>query len=190
VRAAALLLLTLSACTDAQFGSEPDTRARDAAVYRAVLDSISRTGGNQPITQLVITDSTFTEDGELTELAKVPGVDSAIMSDFRKRNAEPHSLAYLSSAAFRIPLVLVGRDNLHSFLQNGPEAYWSEFHRRYPGSNGSIAFSSIGYSANSDLAVLLIDRGCGTLCGELSNVVVKRESAHWRVVLIQVKIMS
>ena len=190
MRAAALLLLTLSACTDAQFGSEPDTRARDAAVYRAVLDSISRTGGNQPITQLVITDSTFTEDGELTELQNVPGVDSAIIADFRKRNAESHSLAYLSSASFRIPIVLVGRDNLHSFLRNGPEAYWSEFYRRYPGSYGNIAFSSIGYSANSDFAVLLMQRDCGTLCGALSNVVVKRESNRWLVALIQVKIMS
>jgi hypothetical protein len=75
-------------------------------------------------------------------------------------------------------------------MGNGPEAYWSEFYRKYPGSSGSIAFSSIGYSADARVAVLVVETGCGSLCGAVSNVVAKREGPRWRVTAIEIKIIS
>jgi len=95
-----------------------------------------------------------------------------------------------SSLNLSVPVVLVTEQALQSLLHNGPEAYWSEFYRRYPGSNGSIAFSSIGYSADGTVAVLVVDEACGSLCGALSNVVVKRDNGRWRVTKIQIEIIS
>jgi hypothetical protein len=184
-----LLSLALCACTQARFASKPDPHS-DPAVYRAVLDSMTfPQGGNRP-TQLVVIDSTLTVQSQDLELDKLPGVDSAAISDFQKRNSESHSLRYLSSPELSVPIVLVSRQTLQSFLHNGPEPYWSEFYRRYPGSNGSISFSSIGYGADGNVALLVVEQGCGSLCGALSNVVVKRERGRWRVAVIRITEMS
>jgi hypothetical protein len=120
----------------------------------------------------------------------MPGVDSASIVDFGNRNSQSRSLRYLSSQESSVPIVLVTRESLEALLSNDPEAYWKEFYRRYPGSQGSIAFSSIGYGADGNVAVLVVEDGCGSFCGALSNVVVKREGGRWRVTAIQIKIMS
>ena len=185
-----LLSVALCACTPARFASNPDLHSADPIVYRAVLDSISVShGGNRPA-QLVVIDHTLTVQLQDLELDKLPGVDSAAISDFQKRNSESHSLRYLSSPDLSVPIVLVSRQTLQSFPHNGPEPYWSEFYRRYPGSNGSISFSSIGYSADGNVALLVVEQGCGSLCGALSNVVVECERGRWRVAVIQIKVMS
>ena len=170
--------------------SNPDPHSADSAVYRAVLDSVSVSQGGTQLGQLVVIASTFTVQSPDLELDKMPGVDSAAVSDFDKRNSESHSLRYLSLPDLSLPIVLVSRHVLQSFLHNGPEPYWREFYRRYPGSSGSISFSSIGYSADGKLALLVLDEACGSLCDTVSNVVVKREHGHWRVVVIRIKEMS
>jgi hypothetical protein len=184
-----LLFLALCACTQARFAPKSDTHSADRAVYRAVLDTMSFAGGKRA-TQLVVIASTFAVQAQDFELDKLPGADSASISDFQKRNSESHSLRYLSSADPSIPIVLVANQTLQSFLHNGPEPFWAEFYRRYPGSNGSIGFSSIGYNPDGTVALLVVDRGCGTLCDEISDVVVRRERGRWRVVFSQIKIMS
>jgi hypothetical protein len=184
-----LFPLAVSACSQPGLAPAPDLHHSDAAVYRAVLDSIANTPGRRP-TQLVVTDSTLTARPEDTDLQKLPEADSAAVSEFQKRNSGSHSLAYLPSLGTQTPIVLVGRQTLDSFLHSGPEAYWAEFYRRYPGSTGSIAFSSIGYNAKGDAAILVLEQGCGSLCGALSNVVVKRVLDRWRVTRIDVKIVS
>jgi hypothetical protein len=180
-----LLSLGFCACTQTRVASRPDPHASDPAVYRAVLDSMSVPQARRRPTRLVVVDSTFTVQAQDLEIEKVPEVDKAALSDFQERNKESRSVRYLS-----VPVVLVSRHTLESFLHNGPEPYWEEFYRRYPGSNGSISFSSIGYSADGNLAILVVDQGCGSLCGALSNVVVKRALGRWRVTLIQIKIVS
>jgi hypothetical protein len=185
-----LLSLALCACAQGRFASKPDPHSADPAVYRAVLDSISVPQGRNRPTQLVVIDSTLTVQSQDLELDKLPGVDSIAVSDFQKRNGESNSLRYLSSPDFSVPIVLVSRQTLQSFQHNGPEPYWSEFYRRYPGSNGTISFSSIGYGTDGNVALLVAERGCGSLCGALSNVIVKRERARWRVAVIKIRVMS
>jgi hypothetical protein len=185
-----LLSIVLCACAQPRFAPAPDTHFADAAVYRAVLDSMSNQHGAKRPTQLVVIDSTLSPETQDLELDKLPGVDSTAISDFQKRNSESYSLRYLSSSGVSVPVVLVSRQTLQSFLHNGPEPYWNEFYRRYPGSNGSISLSTIGYNAEGDVALLVAEQNCGEFCGTLSNVVVKRERGHWRVVVIQVKVMA
>jgi hypothetical protein len=185
-----LLALALCACSQSGLAPAREPHVADAAVYRAVLDSIMNTHGERRASQLVVIDSTLTARPEDTGLQRLPDADSTAISEFQKRNSESHSLAYLSSRNIQIPIVLVSRQTLKSFLHNGPDAYWTEFYRRYPGSTGSISFSSIGYNAKGDAAILVLEQGCGSLCGTLSNVVVKRVLQYWRVTLIDVKIVS
>jgi hypothetical protein len=89
-----------------------------------------------------------------------------------------------------LPIVLVSRKTLESFLDNDPEAYWNEFYRRYPGSNGHFSFSSIGYSADGNVAVLMVQHGCGSLCYTLSNVAVNLERGQWHVAAIEIIVIA
>ena len=182
--------LALSACAHTQGLSARDVPSADPDVYRAVLDSIASAERGRRPTRLVVSDSTFTVQPQELELDKMPGVDGASIADFARRNNDSRSLRYLSSLNTSVPIVLVSRKTLESFLGNGPEAYWSAFYHKYPGSNGSIAFSSIGYSADASVAVLVVETGCGSLCGALSNVVAKREGRRWHVTAIEIKIIS
>ena len=185
-----LLFVSLCACAPPQLTSKRDRHSEDPAVYRAVLDSLPVAQTGRHPTQLVIVDSTFTIRSEDLDLEKGPSVDSAAISDFQQRNRESHSLTYLSSPGLSAPVVLINRNALKSFLKNGPEAYWTEFYRRYPGSDGNFSFSSIGYSADGNTALLAVDRACGSLCAALSSVVVKRERGRWRVAVIRILIMA
>ena len=135
-----LLSLAFCSCTHARFASRLDPRSSDPAVYRAVLDSLSVPHARHRPTQLVVIDSTFTVYAQDFEVDKLPEVDKATISDFQERNNESHSVRYLSSADLPVPIVLVSRQTLQSFLHNGSEPYWEEFYRRYPGSNGDISF--------------------------------------------------
>lgn len=184
------LSLGLCECAQPQLASVPDVHSSDGAVYRAVLDNMAVAQEGGRLTQLVVIDSTLTVQSQDVELDRVSGADDASIGDFRRRNSQSGSLGYLSSPDLPIPIVLVTRRTLQSFQHNGPEQYWAEFYRRYPGSNGSIAFSSIGYSADGSVALLVVEQGCGSLCGALSNVVVKREREGWRVTLVQIKVIS
>jgi hypothetical protein len=59
--------------------------------------------------------------------------------------------------------------------------YWEEFYALYRGSTGHISLSSIGYNKDRSVAMLVIDRGCGSLCGSGDVVTLKRVGARWRV---------
>jgi hypothetical protein len=188
----ALLVLVTIACarqpvSDALF----DVHSSDQAVYRAVLDSMFVPRTTARVTQLVILDSTSTlrrenlVPGVFRDLYRLPEVDSAAVHDFEARNLEAHSLKYLPDLRLGFPIVLVNRASLRSLPRGDPDKYWSQFYQKYPGASGSISFSAIGYGANGNVALLMVDQGCGSLCGAGYNVVVKREGSRWRVVAVQ-----
>lgn len=143
------------------------------------------------VTQLVIVDSTSTYrlDGFGAEavdaLYRIPGIDSAAISDYITRNLEPHSLKYLPTLGLRLPVVLATRESLRVVPGEGPEKYWSRFYQRYPRSGGSIILSAIGYSVRGDVALLMVEHSCGSLCGEGSTVIVKRDNGRWHLIAIQ-----
>ncbi len=185
-----LIVIALAGC--AHWSGPPvDVYSEDAAVYRAVLDSMFIPRRPNRITQLVILDSTSTLRREnlvpdvFRGLYQLAGVDSAAIDDFATRNLAAHSLKYLPTLGLTFPIVLVPRESLRTLPREDPDKYWDAFYKRYPGSSGSISFSAIGYGANGNTALLMVDQGCGSLCGAGHNVVVKREGGRWRIITFQ-----
>jgi hypothetical protein len=121
----------------------------------------------------------------VSDLYRLPQVDSAAVRDFVRRNREPHSLRYLSTLGLRLPVVLINADSLKGLSGSNPDKFWSGFYNKYPGARGTISLHSIGYGAKGTIAVLIVDQGCGSLCGGGYNIVVKREGGRWRVLAIQ-----
>ncbi|HJQ11982.1 MAG TPA: hypothetical protein VJ840_13215 [Gemmatimonadaceae bacterium] len=81
-----------------------------------------------------------------------------------------------------MPVLLLNRGALSGLPREDPDKYWDEFYRRFPGTQGLTSLSAIGYSGDGNRAVLMVDTGCGGLCGMGFIVVVNRERGQWHVV--------
>lgn len=62
------------------------------------------------------------------------------------------------------------------------EGDWKTFDRMYPGSDGYLTLSSVGFNAARDQAFLSTGWMCGSLCGEGHYVVLHKNNGEWKVV--------
>ena len=190
MRSLSLVLLT-TACTHLKEVPAADLGSSDLAVYRTVLDSMFVRRGDSRITQLVLSDSTTSLKGEnlvaglIKEFSRLPGVDTAAVRDLAIRSRERRSLEGMPRLGLKVRITLVNRQTLSTLPRENPDKYWSEFYQRYPGSSGSIELSAIGYSPNKDLAILMVDQGCGSLCGNGYVVALRWVAGGWRIAAIQ-----
>jgi hypothetical protein len=182
-------LFVATACTHR--GSIPaDSHSSDLDVYKAVIDSMFVPRAASVVTRLAILDSTevFKRENSTAlvhSLLKLPEVDSAMALDLAARSYERRSLKGLTTVRLRMPLLLLDRRALASLPREDPDKYWREYYQRFPGVSGIIELSAIGYSADGSAGVLMVDTGCGSLCGNGYIVVVKRDRGLWRLARIQ-----
>ena len=191
IRDLSFVVLAASACWQQSQLPVGDLPPSDAAVYRAVLDSLFIQPGKNRITQLVIKDSTTVWrrenliGGVIEGFFKLPGVDTSAVRDFEARNRDAVPLKELSLLGLKTPVTLVADQALSSLPRQDPDRYWNQFYQRYPGSSGQIALSAVGYGATGNIAILMVSNGCGTLCGSGDMVVLKRTGQVWRIAAIQ-----
>lgn len=183
-------LVIVSACVPHASTGSSDPYSSDLEVYRAVLDSMFTPRAQSRFSRIAVVDSTqvFKRENSVAliqSLIEVPGVDSAVARDFAARSYQAHSLKGLSSLRLRMPVLLLDRRALALLPRADPEKYWTEFYQRFPDTNGLISLSAIGYSADGNLGVLMVDVGCGGLCGNGYIVVAKRESGKWHLATVR-----
>ena len=185
------VLIFVAACAHRGEPPSPDLNNSDIAIYRLVLDSMFVTAGANRTSQLVLRDSTHVLNGGnlvrnlMVDFSRLPGIDTSAVRDFATRGLESQTLKELRRIGLRIPVVLIDRQVISSLPRQNPDQYWSQFYQRYPGSSGIIELYPIGYSTNGDLAVTMVDQGCGSLCGNGYVVAFRRMAGSWRIVAIQ-----
>ena len=167
-----------------------DSKTPDLEVYAAVLDSMFAPTPVSRYSRIAVVESTevFKRENSkalIESLIKVQQVDSTAARDLAARSYEPHSLKRIAGLRLRMPVLLLGHSSLDSLPRPDPDKYWTEFYRRFPNTNGLISLSPIGYSASGNLGVLMVDVGCGGLCGNGYIVVVKRERDKWHIAHIE-----
>lgn len=91
----------------------------------------------------------------------------------------------IAALRLQMPVLLVNHSSLASLPRPDPDKYWSAFYQKLPGTNGLISVSAIGYSADGNHGVLMVDVGCGGLCGNGYIVVVSRERGEWHIARIE-----
>ena len=183
-------LLVVAACTHHGSTVSRDPDSSDLEVYRAVLDSMFTPHAQSKFSRIAVVDSTEVFKREnasalIQSLVKVPEVDSAAARDFATRSYEARSLKGIAAVRLRMPVLLLDRGALAPLPREDPDKYWTEFYQRFPGTNGLISLSAIGYNADGNLGVLMVDVGCGSLCGNGYIVVAKRERGKWYLATIQ-----
>jgi hypothetical protein len=68
--------------------------------------------------------------------------------------------------------------------ERDPRRFWPGFFRMFPGSPGWIELSRVGFSRDGNSAVILVEYGCGALCGGTRYVLLNRKAGAWHIVRV------
>lgn len=169
------LLLSLSVTLPQQ----PDSAA--PRVYAAVLDSFFVKPG---IRQLLVRPRTVTGVGHIDDvdyangLAGLAPLPAGLQADFERHRAEQQ---VIPSIPTRVPITIY-QPGFAAFLpRNDPDAFWKAFEQRFPGANGILALSPVGFSADRRAALVMVDYACGGLCGGTVYYLVEIRGRRWVV---------
>jgi hypothetical protein len=77
-------------------------------------------------------------------------------------------------ASFQLPVAykLVDAKEIEEIFKNG--GWWTDSYKKYPGSQGFLVLSRIGFSANGNQALFYATNSCAGLCGTGTYVVMQR----------------
>lgn len=106
---------------------------------------------------------------------KAPTLQGGTVDAFREVNAEQAPLR--SSFHIKINYELLDLDDLYSIPKDGD--WWGNYYKRFPGSQGILALSRVGFSTDGTHALLYASNHCGGLCGGGSYVVMEKRGSHW-----------
>jgi hypothetical protein len=158
--------------------------AEAAAVYRALFDA--NIGTVKPA-MLVIVDSTIAKshwgDAELEQLKNdlEPEISEETILDFRSENSV--SVKLTENFGYSIPVRFITRlqnDSIFGGHWMGKNP-WRDFYVRYPGSQGVIHVSKVGFNRSHTEAMVEFDLGCDLLCGHGGIYTLVKVSGTWVV---------
>jgi hypothetical protein len=185
-RAAAGVLLAAAACARHRVadGARAPAAAAGCAAVAAALDSlVPRRAGyrlaladsTRPVPSFVLADSTA------HALRRTPGLDPSTWASFAANNRARRP-ACTSLAAGDAVVVTDSTARALRGQRGGPNGYWDAFYARYPRTAGFTATSGVGVSRDGRQALLVVEHGCGALCGHGHVVLLGRGSdGVWRV---------
>jgi hypothetical protein len=174
-------LLVIGGVAAAQQGT---TRAAmERTVQSIVLDSLFTRDTTR---QIVVGDSTvsggshYVDEDYRSALVGLGQLPAGVQADFESVRAMRRAVDSLST---RVPVRRLDHSARAALKANGdsPRSYWQAFYRRFPGSSGYIELSRVGFSRDGNTAMILIEYGCGALCGGTIYAVLERRSGKWHI---------
>ena len=107
---------------------------------------------------------------------KEPALEQSALDAFRKVNTYPASLRRSLHPSIEYKLV--------SSTQLAPIfchhcGFWPEYYRQFPGSQGLLTFSGVGFSADGKQAFFYFSNRCEGLCGTRDYVIMQKHDGRW-----------
>jgi hypothetical protein len=130
------------------------------------------------------------------EMYGLPGSDSTAVEDLQRRGRVALSLSSIGSimaARLHWPIQIVPAATFASFPKSGPPMprersaagwFWDGFYRMFPNAMGDVVFSAVGYDKHRTRAVLMVNHGCGPMCGQGYVVILRRDRTGWHIVTL------
>jgi len=189
---AALLVLTAAGCgasdgtttsaTSATTVPQTTATADEYDVYSALIQSayIDATQPKQIVIQGTTVDPRLYSPRLATGAMKSswPDLGDDILSDFKAKNQTSSALE--RTFTLSVPYTLISLQELaSSFPPTAPG--WDKFYAKYPGSQGRLALSRVGFNQAKDTAVLYTEYGRGATDGEGDVVLMKKTAGRWTV---------
>jgi len=142
-----------------------------------------------PVSQIIIVDKTAYEQGEIEEemswketckflRKQVPSLQSATIEKFRAANLRQS--VFQQRFDLPLPYQIVAGSTLDSIIHD--VADWPQYYKQYPGAQGFLTLSRVGFSPNGEQAMFYATNHCGGKCATGSFVVAQKRHAKWIVV--------
>lgn len=100
----------------------------------------------------------------------------AAVANYKKLNQSPRRL--VASFPLERRYELVSKDEVSKIFKEGG---WEDFGKRFPGSQGYIELSAVGFNPGKTKAVVYIGHSCGLLCGEGRFYLLEKLNGEWRL---------
>ena len=117
-------------------------------------------------------------DGTIESISNsLPGIEQETLNEFRQRNENKHTLtrcfdlsgSYLFVSEREIEDIFEG---LHG---------WDDFYKRYPGSQGIMVLSMVGFNNEKNQAIVSVGNQSNWLAGEGYYVFLVKEDGKWSI---------
>ncbi len=175
--------------------TEAEYEIYSAYISQSFVGAIGENRIGKPISQIVIVNCTESDKDDLDDhldpddmppggsvekylRKEAPSLRAVTISKFHRANEKQAELAL----RFHLPLQyqLVSADKIGSILKD--VGSWPEFYKQYPGAQGHMRLSRVGFSPDGKQALFYPSNWCGGLCASGSYVVMEKHGSAWRVV--------
>ncbi len=190
------LVVGLTACNR---GQKPATSTREmsAAEYEVLTAWIdAKLSGKEwvgkGIAKVVIFDTTKSGDDDLlgdengrpipwektaeSLRKKDPALQQAALDTFRKVNAQQAFLRRSLHPSIDYELVTSAQLERIFCKHCG---FWPAYYKQFPGSQGLLTFSGVGFSADGTQAFFYFSNSCGGLCGTGHYAIMEKRDGRW-----------
>jgi hypothetical protein len=173
-----LLIPVITACslfTSTPKPSQADFEQEEQAVYAVFV-------GKGPA--LILKDtSTSVSDEDPQKMINnlkdsLPGISRSTMDNYVERNAQPSQLS--TDMQLGAEYTLLSSEELAK-ISSQPN--WHEILReKFPGSNGYLIFSRVGFNNTLDQAVIYVGAVQGPLMGSGSYYLLEKQNGEWKII--------
>jgi hypothetical protein len=158
--------------------------AEEYAVYAAAMQKVLR-----GVSFVVIdTTSMYHKPHELPAaltfpLEDKPRLTTDLVSDFKKKNGRPSTLADRFPTVVSVRL-MTGEENRTMFAGclGGDTCGWSAFRKTYPGMSGITTLSRVGFNETNDIALLYLSCSRDYEAGLGLYVLLAKREGRWEVI--------
>lgn len=105
------------------------------------------------------------------------GIPEEVIEDWRKQNEYPILLQRKFDLIYEYHLVT--RTELDAYEA---DSFFSKFYKQYPGSNGLISISKIGFDKEKNTALIHVIHSYGSLGASYNFIVLEKTDGTWRIV--------
>ena len=187
-----LVLLCSFACfsslaSDQRKSTDSAPDADEYAIYNLFA---SMSSVNKRVTKLVIQDlaempieatQPFDSDRQFESYVQrvLPGIQDETVADFRAKGKEPVKLENLLCA--KVPCILLSRDEMHAIFSVSGDG-WNSFYKKYPGAQGILSFSRIGFNKRRNQALVCVGNQASYKMGAGHLVFLAKKDGAWVIV--------
>ena len=173
------LIPTTLACslfTSTPAPSQADLERAEQAVYAVFVR-----GGKGPALILENTSTSTLEENPQQMIDNIkdglPGISKDTIDSYVERNAQSTQLS--PNMQLGVDYVLLSEEELREISSQGN---WNEIlQEKYPGSNGYLIFSRVGFNHTLDQAVVYVGNVAGPLMGAGYYYLLEKEDGEWTV---------
>jgi hypothetical protein len=169
--------------------SEPEYEVFSAYLNQSFTGAVGVDRVGDPVGQIVIVNSTEADKDDLENDEVPPGavekylrtearcLHVATIRNFHQANMKQVQLALRFHLSIQYQLVSAAR--IGSILKD--VSSWPKYYKQYPGAQGYVALSRVGFSADGKQALFYASNWCGGKCGTGSYVVMEKHGSVWKI---------